>query len=551
MRSLSLLLLLLAGAFPAFGQSGRPLPTPTDLALVPPDCVMFAHVKVGDLWKNDALADLRMILGKAGAQAVDDFDRRFGGLPMGLERVTAFLPHFHRGLLERVEPVVIFTTKKPIDKAAFLKLAMPKHEEKKGKFGPYYIEDDGGLSLKVVDATTYVLGTEDQIALLNPAATTRKAGPLSPAIQAAIGNRPVVVGINTASLPPEGLESLKMQVPPAMHPLLEVQSIVATLDLEGDGKIHAKFHYAKASDTDDAEKALVAAADLGLDLIDKARRQLNEQIAGKKEAKLEDLPESALMLLGLGALQHAEDVIKSKPVKREGDALAAVIPLPPYAKTVLGTGAYAASMMTPAIGKMRQAAYKAQTQNNLKQIGIALHTYHDALGTFPPAAVVDKKAKPQLSWRVMILPFIEQDALYREFKLDEPWDSDHNKTLIEKMPRTYMLPNGKSKPGMTHYRGFVGNDAFWDPVQGAKIQTITDGTSNTWMVVEAEEGVPWSKPDDLPFDPTKDLPALGKFWKGGFNVLLCDGSVRYFPAVPKMAKAMITRSGGEVIQFDE
>ena len=155
----------------------------------------------------------------------------------------------------------------------------------------------------------------------------------------------------------------------------------------------------------------------------------------------------------------------------------------------------------------RAAAGRAKDQNNLKQIGLALHNYHDTYGGFPPAALVDKRGKPMLSWRVMILPFIEQDQLYKEFKLDEPWDSEHNKKLLEKhpMPPVYALP-GVAKDGekMTHYQAFVGNGAAFDPIQTSKLQSITDGTSNTILVATAAKGVPWTKPDDIAFDPKAD-----------------------------------------------
>jgi hypothetical protein len=203
-------------------------------------------------------------------------------------------------------------------------------------------------------------------------------------------------------------------------------------------------------------------------------------------------------------------------------------------------------MMAPAVGKLKDSATRLKSANNLKQIGLALHSYHDTYGAMPSAAVVDKKGKPQLSWRVLILPYIEQDNLYREFKLDEPWDSDHNKKLIDKMPAVYSLPAKGAKSGHTHYRVFVGSGAMWDWIQGTTFAQITDGLSNTWMVVEAEEGVPWTKPDEFEFDPKQDLPKLGKAFKNGFHVLYGDGSVRFYKDVPKAAKAMITKAGGEV-----
>ncbi len=165
------------------------------------------------------------------------------------------------------------------------------------------------------------------------------------------------------------------------------------------------------------------------------------------------------------------------------------------------------------------------SQNNLKQIALAFHGFHDANNAFP-GNIMSKDGKPLLSWRVAILPYIEQDQLYKLFKLDEPWDSDNNKKLIEKMPKLYAPVRGKAKAGETFYQIFVGKDAlFTEKGPQYKIDNIPDGTSNTALVVEAGEPVTWTKPADLPFDQKKDLPKLGGLFDGEFHVGLCDGSV--------------------------
>lgn len=185
--------------------------------------------------------------------------------------------------------------------------------------------------------------------------------------------------------------------------------------------------------------------------------------------------------------------------------------------------------------------------NNLKQIGLAVHNYESANGKFP-ANVVDKDGKPLLSWRVLLLPYIEEEQLYQAFKLDEPWDSDNNKKLIEKLPKVYAPIRVKAKAGETFYQGFSGKDALFGDKVGLKITDITDGTSNTVMVVEAGEPVIWTKPADLPFDPKKPLPKLGGMFDGVFNVAWCDGSVsrvrRKFDE--DEFKKAITPAGGEV-----
>ncbi len=222
----------------------------------------------------------------------------------------------------------------------------------------------------------------------------------------------------------------------------------------------------------------------------------------------------------------------------------------------------AIALMLPAVQSSRMAAMRSQSINNLKQFGLAMHNFHSTNDRFPSQAIADKQGKPLLSWRVAILPFIEQAPLFNEFKLDEPWDSPHNKPLLERMPATYVIPGSKAEPGMTFYRGFSGAGAFFDPAKkdGIKIQDVTDGTSNTIAIVEAREAVPWTKPDDeLPFDggarPDKAkplLPSLGGHFPSGFDALFLDGSVKFLKETinPIVLRALITRNGGEVISSD-
>jgi RNA polymerase sigma-70 factor (ECF subfamily) len=200
--------------------------------------------------------------------------------------------------------------------------------------------------------------------------------------------------------------------------------------------------------------------------------------------------------------------------------------------------------------KAAEAANRIKSSNNLKQIALAMLNYESAYTRYPPAASVNADGKLLLSWRVQILPFIEQETLYKEFHLDEPWDSEHNKTLIEKMPAIYAGPGVKTKEkGMTFYQVLAGAGTAFDDPKGNKIASITDGTSNTLLVVEAGEAVPWSKPVDLEYDAEKALPKLGGILKGGFNMALCDGSVLFVRKKfnEKMLRLFITRADGMVV----
>ncbi len=212
------------------------------------------------------------------------------------------------------------------------------------------------------------------------------------------------------------------------------------------------------------------------------------------------------------------------------------------------------ALLLPAVQKVREAADRINTANDLKQITLAMHNYNDAMRTLPPAAICDKNGKKLLSWRVAILPYIEQEALYRQFKLDEPWDGPNNSKLIPMIPRTYALHHDPSaEPGATYFRVFVGNGAAFDWCKGAHMPgDFKDGTSNTILVVEAGASVPWTKPEELEFNPDGALPPLGGHYSGGFMAGMADAAVRMVPKStgPQTLKAAITRSGGDALGPD-
>ncbi|WP_165251037.1 DUF1559 domain-containing protein [Paludisphaera soli] len=216
--------------------------------------------------------------------------------------------------------------------------------------------------------------------------------------------------------------------------------------------------------------------------------------------------------------------------------------------------AVAVALLLPAVQAAREAARRAQCVNELKQIGLAAHNYHDAHGAFP-ADIVDKDGKPLLSWRVAILPYLDRQELYEKFKLDEPWDSDHNKPLLEEMPGFLLCPSRPSgDKTRTPYQGFAGPGAIFEPGRKARIADITDGTSFTLLAVEGEADVPWTKPADLPFDPEArpSFYGAGSRHPGGFNALFADGSVHFLKRTINALtlKALITRDGGEVVATD-
>jgi hypothetical protein len=200
------------------------------------------------------------------------------------------------------------------------------------------------------------------------------------------------------------------------------------------------------------------------------------------------------------------------------------------------------------------AAERALSRDNLHRIGRAMHAFHDIYNHLPTPAIYGKDGQPILSWRVAILPFLGEEKLYAEFKLDEPWDSEHNRKLLAKMPKAFAPPGIKTKePNVTFYQVFVGPGAIFEGRPVSLVRDIPDGTSCTIMVVEAGEPVPWTKPQDLPFDPKKELPKLGGIFEGGFHFLSADGAVHDAKKTPdpKKMKAAIRRDSGEIKDLND
>ena len=219
------------------------------------------------------------------------------------------------------------------------------------------------------------------------------------------------------------------------------------------------------------------------------------------------------------------------------------------------TGALLAYLL-PAVRTSLDAARRAQCINNLKQIALAMHNYHAANNVFPRSASVDENGKPLLSWRVSILPYLGHQTLYSKFNFDEPWDSAHNKELLKEMPPVYSCPDRlKPESFTTSYQVFVGKNAMFENDQDVGIADVTDGTSNTFLVVEAKTAAPWTKPDDLTFDPgaAPSKLGVGSAHPGGFNAAMGDGSVRFIKDTVdvKQFRSMVTRNLGEIVKADD
>jgi prepilin-type processing-associated H-X9-DG protein len=276
--------------------------------------------------------------------------------------------------------------------------------------------------------------------------------------------------------------------------------------------------------------------------------------------------------IGAGAAAHVREKDAALFTRPAPATTARLKALPDEIPVIDGTSG-AKSALSP-----REAAARSQSINHLKQMGLALHNYHATFNQFPPAVIYGPDGKPWHSWRVLILPYLEQMEAYNAYDFNQPWDSPKNKKLLEKTPEVYRDPiNGEAKDPYTHYAALVGPNAIFRPdgpkqsgqvklgVGGTSLRDVTDGTSNTVVVttVDPTRKIPWTKPEDIDVGPK--FMGFGK--PGGIAAsytfqgasggkcapfLFADGSVRVIGTsiTPKLLQGLFTRAGAEILAQD-
>jgi type II secretory pathway pseudopilin PulG len=227
---------------------------------------------------------------------------------------------------------------------------------------------------------------------------------------------------------------------------------------------------------------------------------------------------------------------------------------------LLFCGGILIALLLPAVQAAREAARRMSCSNNLKQIALALHNYHDTHGSLPPAYMTDEDGNPTVSWRVLILPFLEANHVYDAIDIQQPWDSPANAVLMDTQIPTYNCPSSTDAVSTnTTYMVVTGPQTLFPGARAMRFRDVTDGLSTTIAVVEVEgQGVHWAAPHDLDMQTlqmaldTGQVGQMGSRHHGGIQVALGDGSVRFLAngVDPVVLEAMLTATGGEDVDIN-
>jgi len=396
-------------------------------------------------------------------------------------------------------------------------------------------------SRTVVLATTNYIdtvlraGTDDRALgpLATLADTTPDSGQLS-LLASMEPVRPLVMNL---------LQSANNQIPPPLQDLTQlpkmVDSVVLSIDIESENAGQRLTMF--ASNTAAAKElqrtlmnGILTARDMILQL-STAGMNNDDPIAAASQQYMKRLADH--MVNAMTPTQAGREVVIEGTLD--------------YSMTTNGV---LVGLLLPAVQSARSAARRMSSMNNMRQIGLAMHNHHATYRKLP-GNIVDPNGKPLLSWRVKILPFIEQQHLFEQFHRDEPWDSEHNIKLINRMPNVYAHPELAIKPGMTIYQRPRGSKLMMNSDTGRGFREILDGTSNTIMAVETrpDAAVAWTKPEDVSINLDNPKSKLFDAQRLGINALMGDGAVLFLSKDidASTLKSILTAQGMEVINRSE
>lgn len=511
-------------AKPPAGDSHK---TAFDLSYVPSRAVAVIAVRPAQILARPGMEALAKVLNEGALQPA-------GVKAEKIEQIKLVITRLKAGL--GGDSAAVIRYQEPIDwKAQFGPTIITRPVEATIAGKTYYHSDQGEAATRpafyLPDDRTIVVGPEIDVQRAIVESGKRQPDWSQRWQQLATGQAAVMVDLEAVGR--AAGDEAKRQPAAAFAPIWEQgQRLFVSAELADQMDVTAKIDCGNDEGAKRVQETMQAALTLARNALDEADRKL----AGGPAAQ-------AAALLPL--LDMAGEALKQGKLQVEGSTVQFTTQLD------FDAAGSAAVLLAPAVMAARESARRAQSTNNMKQIMIALYNYHDVNGHFPPPVVIGPDGKTPHSWRVEILPFLSQEPLYRQYRMDEPWDSENNKKVLAQAPVQLRDANAGPKSTDTCYFALVGPDTMLGQRgdQGMKLQDILDGTSNTIAIVEAKRAVPWTKPEDIEVDAAKPLPKVGGLHPGGFLAGFGDGSVRFLGdnLNQQTLRALISRAGGEQI----
>lgn len=316
-----------------------------------------------------------------------------------------------------------------------------------------------------------------------------------------------------------GPSQIKFMTEEHIEDISKAQSIAFSADYLDKPSINLLVVFASKAQAESAKESAGEIVDLGKALI-------------KPFARSADGPEKLYADTGVTALDNVKLALKKNVLQ---------------ATSTFDLKIDTISSMSSAI---RKSAQRTQSANNVRQMALAFHNYHDATGKFPPAVLYSETGKAY-SWRIAILPYVEEQAIYDSYNFDEDWDSEHNLEVTKNMPEFFRHPAMEESTN-TNYFAVVGDETIFGDAGGTDLREIRDGTSNTILFVESKKEVHWADPQDISYDEAVKGDMLGGLSEKGFNAAFADGSVHFLPTEldREILEALLSSSGGEIIDHD-
>jgi hypothetical protein len=556
---------IILGGWPASPAAAGDVKSPArtdrpDLDLVPPSALGFIHLRAADLWRNDWVKDVRHLVGKAGPDAWKAFEKKCPVDPATLDRITVVLltPETFGNPFPRVDPeamsaLVVVSTNKPFDRLTLIQALGSK--EKVYRHHVYYFNEELWSGLAVVDERTFLVGSEEALVrFFEMSRRPEPTGPLQAALAEAHGKHQVVIGLNPVLL---GKSEGAKFAPPSMQQLLGAHAGILTLDLDDGIQLNTRLDFLNEDRARAGEQAMRDTIQLARAGLSQPIDELEKMLRAHDKASAADLPENFGMLVAVGFLRELDTLLKEAPVNRQGLGVQFALTYKKQASAPLllaGVGsAFMAARSVPAFfdSDGRIPGKKDPIEEHLRTLAQALDKYRDERGAYPPPAIYDREGRPVLSWRVALLPYLGEESLYKSFKLDEPWDSLHNKRLLKRFPKALQVVND----GRTNYylysagrwktttQVFAGENTVFEGTKGVR---KTDVTRKAILLarVSTESEVYWTKPADIAYAADKPLPNLYGRFGDRFQVLLTDGTYQTIDKSMNEAaiRALIERS---------